>query len=192
MRNIKFHDERKQEIITVAKDLFLEHGIEHTTITMIVNKIGVAHGLLYYYFKSKDELVESVLESILCEFKAGLKSNLDCGNTDFYMKVAILAKALYEVYYKNDSVKRQEEWIRIYYHDQVTQALASFGKVVLEEGIRKGYLTVPNPELILEITLGGSMLLLEKHKITCDKLIVIVFQMLGIPKGEETAKRILA
>lgn len=190
MRTTKFHEDREQEIIETAKRLFLEHGIEHTTISMIVNEIGVAHGLIYYYFKSKEKLVEKVLESILSDFENRLTVNLDIASGSFYIKLGLLIRALYEVYYSNESNPKPEEWIRIYYHDQVTKVLSEFGRALLEEGIKEGFITIPNPELVLSITLGGSMLLLEKKKITCKELIVIVFQILALPQGEEIADAI--
>lgn len=48
--------ERKQEIIETAFSLFSERGYENTTIQNIAEKMNVAQGLCYRYFKSKQEL----------------------------------------------------------------------------------------------------------------------------------------
>ena len=53
-------EERKREIIETAKRLFVERGYEETQIKDIVSEIGVAQGLFYYYFKSKDEVFEII------------------------------------------------------------------------------------------------------------------------------------
>lgn len=181
MRNVKFHEERKQELIETAKRLFLEHGIEHTTISMIVGEIGVAHGLFYYYFKSKDEVIESVLESILYEFTNGLMERLEHSRDDFYDKIKLLMKALYEIYYNDTSNERPEDWIRMYYHDKVTKVLTDFGKGLIKEGIEKGYIQIPDAELVFNIAIGGCLLILEKECITYERLVSVVFRLLSLP-----------
>ena len=60
MRKNKNPEERKREIIETAKRLFVERGYEETQIKDIVSEIGVAQGLFYYYFKSKDEVFEII------------------------------------------------------------------------------------------------------------------------------------
>ena len=49
-------EERKQEIIETALELFSEKGYENTTIQDIAEKMNVAQGLCYRYFKSKQEI----------------------------------------------------------------------------------------------------------------------------------------
>ena len=54
--------ERRNEIIETAGKLFEEKGYEQTQVQDIVNEIGVAKGLFYYYFKSKDEVMEELAD----------------------------------------------------------------------------------------------------------------------------------
>ena len=58
----KTKEERRNEIIETAGKLFEEKGYEQTQVQDIVNKIGVAKGLFYYYFKSKDEVMEELAD----------------------------------------------------------------------------------------------------------------------------------
>lgn len=60
MRKNKNPEERRREIIETSKRLFIEKGYEETQIKDIVSEIGVAQGLFYYYFKSKDEVFEII------------------------------------------------------------------------------------------------------------------------------------
>ena len=55
-------EERRNEIIETAGKLFEEKGYEQTQVQDIVNEIGVAKGLFYYYFKSKDEVMEELAD----------------------------------------------------------------------------------------------------------------------------------
>ena len=58
----KTKEERRNEILETAGKLFEEKGYEQTQVQDIVNEIGVAKGLFYYYFKSKDEVMEELAD----------------------------------------------------------------------------------------------------------------------------------
>lgn len=62
MRITKEPEERRQEIFDAALKLFGEKGYEKTTITDIAREIGVAQGLCYRYFPSKEVLFESAID----------------------------------------------------------------------------------------------------------------------------------
>lgn len=62
MRIVKDADERKNEILDVASTLFALKGFDKTTISDIIDQIGVARGTVYYYFKSKEEIMDALIE----------------------------------------------------------------------------------------------------------------------------------
>ena len=49
--------ERREQILSAAREVFNEKGYETTTITDIVRRAGVAQGTFYLYFPSKREIV---------------------------------------------------------------------------------------------------------------------------------------
>ena len=55
----------RDRLIEAAMRLFLENGYAATGITAILRKAGVRSGSLYYFFKSKDDLLKAVLERYL-------------------------------------------------------------------------------------------------------------------------------
>ena len=55
-------DQRRSELIDAALRLFAERGFQATTIADIATATGTAHGLVYHYFGSKDELLAAVLD----------------------------------------------------------------------------------------------------------------------------------
>ena len=59
----KFAEMREKSrnlIITKAMEVFAGHGYYKASIEMIAKAAGISKGLIYNYFKSKDELLESV------------------------------------------------------------------------------------------------------------------------------------
>jgi AcrR family transcriptional regulator len=64
LRISKDYDERKAEILDAAQELFFTLGYEQTSVNAIIEKVGVAKGTFYYYFKSKEELLDCLAERI--------------------------------------------------------------------------------------------------------------------------------
>lgn len=55
-------DQRRIELLDTALKLLAEHGFRATTIADIAAETGTAHGLVYHHFRSKDELLATILE----------------------------------------------------------------------------------------------------------------------------------
>jgi AcrR family transcriptional regulator len=55
-------DARRDELLRFALRLFAERGFDGTTIADIAEATGTAHGLVYHYFSSKNDLLLAVLE----------------------------------------------------------------------------------------------------------------------------------
>ena len=64
MRIVKEAEERKEEILDAAEKLFGTKGFDHTSTNDILEAVGIARGTLYYHFKSKEEILDGVIERI--------------------------------------------------------------------------------------------------------------------------------
>ncbi|WP_085833913.1 TetR/AcrR family transcriptional regulator [Clostridium merdae] len=62
MRIVKDADVRKNEILDVAEELFHNNGFDNTTISAIIEKAGIARGTVYYHFKSKEDVLNALIE----------------------------------------------------------------------------------------------------------------------------------
>lgn len=65
VRITKASEERRQEIIETAKKLFRDRGYNNTPVEAIIKEMGVAKGTFYYYFKSKEEVLEAIADYTL-------------------------------------------------------------------------------------------------------------------------------
>jgi transcriptional repressor BetI len=52
---------RRQDLVRAAYRTFLEHGLGGMTVARIGERAGMSHGIVNYYFKSKDELLDAVV-----------------------------------------------------------------------------------------------------------------------------------
>ncbi len=62
MRTVKEAEERKNEILDVAERLFGTKGFDNTSTRDILNEVGIARGTLYYHFKSKEDILDAMID----------------------------------------------------------------------------------------------------------------------------------
>lgn len=65
MRVVKEAVERRNEILDVAERLFCTQGYDNTSTNDILAEIGIARGTLYYHFKSKEDILDGMIDRIL-------------------------------------------------------------------------------------------------------------------------------
>ena len=54
---------RRDELLTVAADLFATKGYRNTTVRDIADAAGILSGSLYHHFESKEQMVDEILRS---------------------------------------------------------------------------------------------------------------------------------
>ncbi len=54
-------EERKNEILDAADELFGKKGFDGTSTNDILEKVGIARGTLYHHFKSKEEIMDALI-----------------------------------------------------------------------------------------------------------------------------------
>ena len=64
MRIVKEAEERRNEILDVAEELFASKGYDKTSTGDILERIGIARGTLYYHFRSKEDILDAMIERI--------------------------------------------------------------------------------------------------------------------------------
>lgn len=62
MRIVKEADIRKKEILDAAATLFAEKGYDNTSTTDLLEAVGIAKGTLYHHFKSKEAIMDALIE----------------------------------------------------------------------------------------------------------------------------------
>lgn len=65
IRVTKSPEVRRKELMNIAEQLFLEKGYEHTMVSDIVKQAGVAQGTFYYYFDSKEAILDEITDKYI-------------------------------------------------------------------------------------------------------------------------------
>lgn len=64
----KMREESKAKILVAATRVFIQHGFEGTSIKAIAQECDISVGLIYRYFKNKEELFLEIVDGLLQEF----------------------------------------------------------------------------------------------------------------------------
>jgi AcrR family transcriptional regulator len=69
--------ERRAEIVRAAVKLFSERGYYNTTIQQIAREAGISVGLVYQYFREKDDVLFLALKDVLETYEAEIPKALE-------------------------------------------------------------------------------------------------------------------
>lgn len=62
----------REQIVEAADDLFYRQGFEHTSFQDIADAVEISRGNFYYHFKTKDEILDAVINARIASTQAML------------------------------------------------------------------------------------------------------------------------
>jgi AcrR family transcriptional regulator len=63
--NMKKGEKRKKMLLKIGYDMFITRGYENTSVDEIIEKAQIAKGTYYYYFQSKEQMLEEVIDMMI-------------------------------------------------------------------------------------------------------------------------------
>lgn len=185
----KSPEKRRAEILTAARELLDLHGIDNTRVSDIVNKVGVAQGVFYYYFRSKDEMIDAILKEVEEETAQEIRrirseatpllkklSDVLLLYLDFIDQFTSDDKRLIPNYHKllEDGISFQK----------IRRILITAFEDLVKEGTNTGQLLTKYPVLTVHVLEYGLTSAASKKRISGLEIYTIVEQALGITTGE--------
>ena len=165
--------ERKNEILTVAMELFNSKGYENTTVSEIVRKVGVSQGTFYNYFQSKEDVLHAACERTLAsrlEDINQLVENRDLNAREKLIRIFMDAtpneedEDVFEYLHKESNSTLHQKWIVI-----EINALIPYIKKIVQQGAEEGEFLVQQPELKAEFLLVGVAFWLDRGVFTWNE-----------------------
>ncbi|HET9449853.1 MAG TPA: TetR/AcrR family transcriptional regulator [Aggregicoccus sp.] len=89
--------DRRRTILRAAIDVFARKGYHGCRIADVAREAGVAYGLVYHYFKNKDELLETVFDAGWTGFVTRLRAVAE-GEGSLVHKVHGISAVAFEAY----------------------------------------------------------------------------------------------
>ena len=122
--------DKRRQILDAAIRVFARQGFHSTRVSDIADEAGVAYGLVYHYFKSKDEVLNELFSERWSLLLAAIEE-ADSGGGTPREKLAAVASFIV------DSYRHDPELMKVIIVE-VTRAANSFGRTHLPE-IRSAY-----------------------------------------------------
>lgn len=158
MRIVKEAEERKNEILDVAEKLFGERGYDATSTNDILKEIGIARGTLYYHFKSKEDILDAIIERMTGSLVAKANEIARKTGVSVLQRLTLMMMALNV---NNDLGHEIMEQIHkpqnaLMHQKMQERLLAGVNPIVtslIEEGIAQGICQTDYPAEVAEMTL---------------------------------------
>lgn len=188
--------ERAGEILASAARLFREKGVRAVSVDEIVQGAGIAKGTFYLYFKTKDDLLARLAETVVehMAVAAAAAVQQQCDSLDRFA-AAVLAMQQVDrgETYLVEALNHPENTAL---HDLVNMALvrrlAPVLAAIVETGRAEGVFEVEDSRSTIEFLLAGQAALLgggrfgwtaEEHAARLRATLIIIERALGTPKG---------
>ncbi len=161
VRIVKDPETRRSEIIDIAEELFLMSGYDETAVSDIVKKVGVSQGTFYYYFKSKEDILNAIIERYIDDIKVGVKAIAAQDDINAIEKIIAFFGFL------NNMDQGKEKLIDYFHEDQNVHLHARFEKNVpsniipplcqmIEEGVQEDLFDTKYPEMATLSIIGTT------------------------------------
>ena len=149
---------RLDELMGAAQALFLEKGVDATTISEITEAAGVAKGTFYVYFPSKHEMLQALAERYVREFVAQLEGAIAaCEADDWIGKLRAWVQANVATYLRT---YRVHDIVSTHQHHHAREGHTGNDVVrqlhgILQAGAEAGAWHVDNPRMMSLLIYAG-------------------------------------
>lgn len=172
MDSKKIPTKKKQEIVEISKNLIDEKGVNNVSIRDIVKNVGMAQGLFYYYFKSKEEILEIIINEYVEAFCIELENSVDgiqMKYDNWKEKIETTIKMLVKLYKDNTSPlekfnnkKNKDLYMSMVY--ATIDRLANLIEKVITEALSSGFIKLNHPKETAYVLIYGIIDLINHKK----------------------------
>jgi len=145
-------ERRRDRILEVATEVFLDHGYAGTTMSMISQRLGGSKATLYAYFRNKDELCEAIAQRLCERLLAAL--NEAGARPDFEGRLMHVGMAFMQVLTSDEGVRliqlaiegsRSNRDLAQRFETVALRAITDKLADLIEEADRRGEISAPDP-----------------------------------------------
>lgn len=198
MRTIKDGKERRQELLDIARKMFITKGYEKTSVNDILKEVGIAKGTFYYYFASKEEMLEAMIFEVVMEGVGRAKVILKEDSIPLLMRILMALQAqtpemegadmIHAEIVKPENAKLDQVYLRM-----MIRELTKVLKEPVEEAVCQGVMETRYPEESIGIVMLLAQEILNRPTFDWNeeeegkKMQVFLYhvqKILGIPDKE--------
>jgi AcrR family transcriptional regulator len=164
-RIVKKPGERKADIILAARHLIQTKQWERATMQDVMEQLGIAKGTIYHYFKSKEELLEAVVDSIVSEHLEKMKESIAKNKGTALQKLQNLlekSKETAALFVLEELHKKGNEALHIRLLAQALMKQAPLFAALIQQGCDEGFFETRFPLECAEFLLSGFQFLTDR------------------------------
>lgn len=196
MRTVKSAQERRNEILDIASELFVQRGFESTSTNDILEKVGIARGTLYYHFKSKEEILDAIVERINQQVVERLEEIVRRKEMPVMERLVLAVRALrVDTELGEELMEQVHKPQNALMHQKMQEVLLNqitpLFQELIEEGMQQGLVQTYFPKETLEMILLYAFIMFddemeqseEERNLRIKAFISNVERLLGAPDG---------
>ena len=158
MRVIKEAEERQNEILDAADELFGQKGFDDTSTNDILEKVGIARGTLYYHFKSKENIMDALVERYsVCLVARAQKIAADTGVPIINRIIGVIMALNVDNGNGKEMIEQMHKPQNALMHQKTQKAILNGVTPILaaliEEGVLQGLFNTPFPYECMEMVI---------------------------------------
>jgi AcrR family transcriptional regulator len=153
--------ERRQEILKAAQILFHIKGFQNTSINDIMKHIGAAKGVFYYYFETKEQVLDTLVDMLINETVVAMSIVLERADMNALQKLKYILQEEFRISMENitpdyhiHNIKNVDMHQKIFV-SMVNKQAPLIGQIV-EQGIQEGIFKTKYPLEVSEIIIAGT------------------------------------
>lgn len=164
VRVTKDPEERRKELIDIAEALFSRKGYEKVAVSDIVKKAKVAQGTFYYYFKTKEEMLDAIVDKMIEDVENHIERFVNRDDVDPLMKFFGLNKLIRTVGKDHEKLveylhKEQNAHLHLRVEKRIFPIILPIIEQSIKQGVKEGIFNTRYPrEAALFILASSSML----------------------------------
>lgn len=171
------HNNQKRDIILDAmQQLMNKSNAQSISVSDIAKEAGIGKGSIYYYFKSKEEILEAVIERSYSDAIEKSKRLLETQNMDALTKMEIIFRTCRDsslellrqesnsFFELQQSALLHQQFIRI-----MIRNLRPILADIIRQGNNEGSMDCKSPEEVSEIVLTILTIKMDNHIIDDDR-----------------------
>lgn len=196
MGNGKEAEARKKEILDVAEELFTVKGYDNTSTTDILERVGIARGTLYYHFKSKEEILDALIDRTIQGMVQNIRAALSDKTTAPHKLVSFVGAMKIDSAIGKEITDYAHKPQNALMHQKIQGALLAvltpIAAEIIKDGINEGSFSTIYPEEAAEMLLIYSSVVFDDMNDVSEsemakKTAGFVFNMerlLGVKQGD--------
>lgn len=158
MRIVKDAAARRSEILDAAEKLFGTKGYDATSTGDILRELGIARGTLYYHFKSKEDILDAMIDRLTQALAARAAEVLDRKDIPVLQRLTLMMQSLqvnnalgHEI--MSQVHKPQNALMHQKMQERMLTAVVPLVTSLLQEAREQGLCQTRYPEEVTEMTL---------------------------------------